>query len=185
VQCRAAEIRRESGVLKSSTADILEWDALGTGGGSFIEIDWNAEFVPDVLAGAMGDGGAIFQRSALEGNERDHVRGAHARMDSVVTPQINALHGGGDPAQGGFGYRLWCAGKSDHGAVMVGVHLRAQQHNIGDGTNGLPDRVESFGVAAFGKIRDALDQGVGHFTSDLSINTIPFFMTRSTRFIPK
>lgn len=104
VQGGTAQIGHESGVLKSSAADMLEWNALGSGRGSFIEIDRDTEPLPDILAGAVGESRAIFERSAAQGDERNHVRGADAGMDSVVMPQINTLHGGGDPAHGGFTY---------------------------------------------------------------------------------
>ena len=74
----------------------------GVSRGGFIEINRDTQPLPDIFAGAVGDGRAIFKRCAGRGDERDHVRGADAGMDSVVMPQIDTFHGGGRFRAGGF-----------------------------------------------------------------------------------
>ena len=75
----------------------------------------------------MREGRAILQGDPFDGNERHHIGGANAGMDAGMGAHIDHRPGRGDGAIGGFLDGCGLAGESHHGAIMVGVHFRAEQ----------------------------------------------------------
>src|SRR5262249_15729862 len=61
-------------------------------------------------------------------------------------------------AQHRFGNRLRCTGQRDDGAVVVCIALRIDHRRATNLTHGLDQRRDAAGIAAFRKIRDALDE---------------------------
>ena len=88
--------------LELAAANVLEVLPLRRGGRSFIKIDRNLIALPDLRAHVPRHHHAIFQRDALDGNERHHVGGAHARMRALMRVQVDQFGGFADAANRGF-----------------------------------------------------------------------------------
>ena len=84
VKGRAAEIGRTG-----SASGIFQLAAFGTAGRRFIKIDGNTQFVPNASSGTMRQFSAIGKRDAAEGNERQDVQSAEARVNPFMTGEIN------------------------------------------------------------------------------------------------
>ena len=113
---------------------------------------------PDFVADAPGQGDAIFQSDSFDGDEGNHVRGTHPRVRAGVVVHVDEFESFARAKNGGFADGRGFSSKSDDAAIVVGVHFAIEQvharnfHGIDNGVN--------FGlVAAFGKIRNAFDQG--------------------------
>ena len=147
-------------------ADVFEIGAFGTSCRRFIQIDGDAEFVPDALTQPFGQCDAIVHAGATERDERDHVRRADARMRARVAVQVDQFGGGLDGAEGGVLHRERRTCQRQHRAVVVEVGGTVEQSDLADGFNGGDDLVDHFGSPRFGKIGNTFDE--------LSSHVIPF-----------
>src|SRR5579871_2940096 len=141
-----------------AAADIFKVHAIGPGGGGFVEIDGNAVTLPDFVAYAASERDTVFEREALDGNEGDDVGGADARVRAGVMRHVDEFEGAAGAEERGFGYGFRIAGKSDDAAIVVGVHFLVENVDAGNGAHDLNERVDVGRVAAFGEIRDTLNQ---------------------------
>jgi hypothetical protein len=151
--------------LELAAANVFEVLPLGPRGGGFVEVDGNAVALPDLRAGVLGHGDAVFERDAVNGDERDHVGRAHAGMRALVPIQVDQLGGLAHAANGGFLNGLAVADQRDHAAVVVGVHLAVEQVDAGN-LHGFDDGVDFGRVAAFREIGNAFNQRAGHGEKD-------------------
>ncbi len=119
--------------------------------------------LPDFVAYPPGQRHAILDGHAIDGNKRQHVRRAHARMRTLVFRQVDQFHGFAGAQDSRFRHRLRFARQRDYAAVMVGVHFAIQhiyaRHTAHRRDNGIDLR----GVAAFAKIGHALNQSFHRF----------------------
>ena len=104
-----------------------------------------------------GHGDAIFDADAFNRNERYDIRRAHPRVRTPVLVEINEFCRSSHAPDRRFLNSFALSHKSDHAAVVVGVHL-AIQHVNAIHFHGLDDRVYFGLIAAFRKIGDTLDQ---------------------------
>ena len=95
--------------------------------------------------------GGPFQR-----DERNYVGRAYAGMHAGVSMQIDQFRCSGRAANGGFHYGVGLTREGEDAAVMVRVHLLAQEDNSGRAADGSRQSLDHFRVAAFGKVRNAL-----------------------------
>ena len=101
-------------------------------------------------------GDAVFDGDAVDGDERNDIGCAHARVRALMLGEIDQFGGLADAANGGFLNGLALADQSDDAAVVVGIHLAVEKIDAGN-FHGVDDGVDFGWVAAFGKIRDAFD----------------------------
>src|SRR5579864_471257 len=79
--------------FKLPPANVLEVLALGPGGGGFVEVYRNLVALPDLGADMARDRDAVLKRHSLDGNERNHIGGADARMGSLMLVEVDQLRG--------------------------------------------------------------------------------------------
>ena len=106
-------------------------------------------------------------------------------MHTAVTAQIDSFHSDSDTSQRSFGHCIRRTNEGNHRPVVIRIYVSLQHRDARDRADGALDGVYDRSIAPLRKIRNALDQLAGHFTSDFSSSTVPRFITRSTRFTPK
>ena len=88
MHARLAKIRTARGVggdlgadaFELAAANILQALAFRSSGGGLVEINGNLKALPDLLADVVRHGHAVFDRDAVDRDERNDVGCAHARM---------------------------------------------------------------------------------------------------------
>ena len=135
--------------------------AIGAGGRGFVEKYRDAVAFPDFVADSPGERDAIVERHSFDGNEGHHVGGSHARVSALMRSEIDERGSFGDTAQRRFGNGIGIAGEGHDAAVVVAVHFAVEDIHAGHAAHGGDDGVHFRGIAAFGKIGNALDQS-GH-----------------------
>jgi hypothetical protein len=100
---------------------------------------------------------AIFHCHVVDWNERDHIRRADPWVLAVMCAKVNEFDRLFDGAQSRCGHCIWRAGERQHAAIVVGVGRAVEQRHTGNAADSVCQRVDFSGVAAFGKVRDALD----------------------------
>ncbi len=129
----------------------------------FVKKHRNPVALPDIVSHPSGQRHAIFDGHAIDGNKRQHVRRAHARMRARVFRQVDQFHGLAGSQQSRFRHCVRLACQRDHRAVMVGVHLPIQHVHTWHAAHRCHNRIDFRGVASFGKIRHALNQSFHRF----------------------
>src|SRR3989338_8860657 len=144
--------------LKTPTPNGCEVFPIWEQRGGFVEINRNLIAVPQLLSGAMGDGDTIRQSYPLQGNERDHVSGADARVFAAVAVEIDERHGLTVRAHRRLFNAAGRSHKGDYRAVVVRVHVSVQEMNPCDTSNhpGNPFHLQR--ITAFAEVGYALDQ---------------------------
>ena len=144
--------------------DILQVDAIRPTRRGFVEVHRHAEPLPDPLAELFGQPHTIFDAHTFHGHERHHVRRADARMHTLVLPQVDQLHRLRHRAKRRLRHLPGLARERNHAPVVIGVHFAIENRHAPHGKNGRGQRVHPGGVASFGKVRDALHNGLRHAT---------------------
>ena len=162
---RGAEIRltrrigsdRRGQPFVFSPADVGKVFSIGAGCGFGVEVDRQAEFIADAAAERAGECRAFRHGNSLDGDEGDDVGCADARVNAFVEAQVDPVGGAFDRGECGIDYNPGAAGDCDDSPVMVAVARGIEQAGARNGADGGEDRADGSPVAAFGKIRDALD----------------------------
>src|SRR3984957_378256 len=141
-------------------ANSFEIGAVGTLGRGFVKINRNFVAVPDFTADLFGQGHAVFDGNTFHRDKGDDVGGAHARVRAGMFGEVDELGGFADAAQGGFGDRFGFAGQGHDAAVVIGIAFAIENVDAGDFAHGGDDGVNLGDVAAFGKIRNTLDDAL-------------------------
>ena len=110
----------------------------------------------DLRSDVARHGYAVFDGDAFDGDERNDVGSAHARVRTLMLGEIEHFGGLAHAANGGFLDGLALADQSDDTAVVVGIHLAVEEIDAGN-FHSFDNGVNFGGVASFGKIRDAFD----------------------------
>src|SRR5206468_1874460 len=95
----------------------------------FVEVHRNLQAIGNLAADRLRNFDTIPERDAADRYEWNDVGCAESRMFSLMSRQINMSHGNLDTTNGSFTYRFRRACERNDGAVMVRVHLPAQQIN--------------------------------------------------------
>src|SRR5258707_11280442 len=90
-------VRRSIGVssdlftqsFEALAAHIFQSEAFSPQRRALVKVNRDPEFIPNALAGVVGERDAFVQRDAAHGNKRQNVGGADARMLSGVRSQID------------------------------------------------------------------------------------------------
>ena len=123
----------------------------------FVEINRDREAAPNFGSSGMRDPDAVLERRTRERHERLHVGGSHARVNAHVRAKINQFRRLCDTQERGFQDRAGLPRERDHAAVVIRVGFKPQQRDAAGALDGPRDGRHYAGVAAFGKIRNALD----------------------------
>jgi hypothetical protein len=138
--------------------NILEKDSVRPGCSGSIVIDGNTVATPDKEPCLSSEDGAFGQRGTADRNKGDNVRGADARMDTVLLSEVNEFGSLTRGTYGGFDDGLWRTRDGDNRTVMRRVKGPVQKTDALD-LHGRDD-LGNFGyVRAFGKVGDTLDDG--------------------------
>ncbi len=108
---------------------------------------------------------AVLEGHAFDGDEGDHVGRADTRVRALLFREIDQRDGLFHRAEGGVGDGGGRTYEGEYAAVVVGIGFAVEQDDFGDGEDGLHDRVNPGGIAAFGEIGDALDELSRHLHS--------------------
>src|SRR6516162_6387787 len=101
MQLRTANIGTARGILPDGIAqtlelplaNVLELDAIRACGRGSVEINRDSVAAPDLEARLAREKRAIGERRSADGDERDDVRGADARMHAVLLREVDELCG--------------------------------------------------------------------------------------------
>jgi hypothetical protein len=118
------QLRFQALVLASAHAG--EVAALGPGGRLLVEINRDAQLLPDAPTDLTGDRGALLHRHSRDGDKGDDVGGTETRMRAVVLPHIDKLGGTLHRPERRLADRLGRADEGDDGAVRVGARVHVQ-----------------------------------------------------------
>ena len=147
--------------------NVFEILALRAGRRSFIQVDRDAKTPGDLSAHVFRHRHAVFDRDAVDRNERNHIGSTHPRVCAFVLREVDQLGGPADAANGGFLNRFAVANQRDHAAIVVGIHLAIEEIDTGH-LHGFDDGVDFGLVTAFGKIGNAFNECVWHGRKDKS-----------------
>ncbi len=148
--------------LELPAADVLQLDALRPLRGGLIEVAGNPQPLPELGGRTLGELRAVLHRHSRQRDERQHVQRADARMRALMRVQIDQLDGFRGPGQRRLHRRFRRGREGDDAPVMVGVHLRIEQHDAGHGADRLDDGPDPGCVAAFAEVGNALNQSLFH-----------------------
>ena len=83
------------------------------------------QLVGDAAGQTARQFGALLERDARNGDERQHVGGAHARVSAVVVAHVDELRGAFDTGKGRLEHGFGLADEGHHRAVgrLAGVHV--------------------------------------------------------------
>jgi hypothetical protein len=160
-----ADVRRAVRFGRDRVADLLELAAaqvgevhmVGSHGGTFVEVDRNAQLAPDAVRGGSGERGGVLHRQSPNRDERHDVGGAHSRMRARMARQVDPLDGAGDTGDGRPDDGIRLTGECDHRAIVIHVGLAPEQQDSGYGCDRVDDRVDDVEIAALAEIRNALE----------------------------
>ena len=123
-----------------------------------ITVARDLQFVSQTLCQFASQFGALFQRNAGNGNERQHVRGAAARVCTVVLAHIDQLRRLAHCAESSFHYRIRFAHKGNHCAVCSFSRVHIKQTYACRIADLVRDLLDNTHIAPFTKIGHALDK---------------------------
>jgi hypothetical protein len=167
VQFRATYIGLPGGVFPSrieqtfklAATNILEQNAVGASGGSTIKVDWDTITPPDLKASLSRKHGALGERDAADGNEWNDVGSPDARMNTLLTSQIDELCSLADCTDSSLYY---CFGSPRDGydrTVMGCIERPIQKTNAFD-LHRRDYLRDDFYAGSFREIGDTFDDGV-------------------------
>jgi len=104
-------------------------------------------------------GNTVFQAQAFDWDERDNVGRSQPRVGTLVMVQVNEFRRFAHATNCRFGHSFSIADNRDDTPVVVGIHLAVEQEYAVP-LHGVHNGVDFRRVAAFGEIRDALNQGL-------------------------
>jgi len=120
--------------------------------------------LPDFRPSLASEERALLERDAADGNEGDDVGSADAGMDALLGCEVDELGCAACSANGRFDDGGRRTGDGDYGAVVIGIERPVEEaHALY--LHGGDDRLDHLGPPAFGVIRHAFDEGVGHAAS--------------------
>src|SRR4029077_2182650 len=140
--------------------DVLKVLPVRIGRRRFIEIDWNLKALPYLFSDLARDGDTVLNGHALNGDKRNHVGGADARMCALMLGEVDQLRGLAYAANRRLGNGFAIADNGYDAPVMVGIHLAIQQRDAGN-FHGVDNGVNYGFVAAFREIGNAFNE-CGH-----------------------
>src|SRR5262245_40387225 len=83
--------RPSANQLLESTATQLRQRTAGRSRGLPVQIDWHTEFNSDTPTHSLRRFPGIFECKTYQWNEREHIECTHARVHTIMVPQIDVL----------------------------------------------------------------------------------------------
>jgi hypothetical protein len=113
---------RVSQSFELPTAHLFQVRPIRAGRRCLIKEDWHTESSPDLQPSLPGKQGALLQLDPSHWHKWHHVRGANARMNTLLAREIDQVNGPTYSADRGLNHRGWLPGNRHDRAVMVGIH---------------------------------------------------------------
>jgi hypothetical protein len=105
-----------------AAAYIIKIRAIRTRGSGFIEIDRNAEPTPDFESRLACEHDTLLELDRCDGNKRDNVGSSDARMQALLTGEVNQFNRLADTAQSRLDNGGWITRNRDDRAVVIRIH---------------------------------------------------------------
>ena len=144
--------------LELAAAYVLEIYTVGTRGRRFVEKHRDAVALPKLVAHVPREGDAIFDGHPFDGNKRQHVRCAHARMRSRVLGHVDQLDRLARAQDRRFRDGIGSARQRDDAAIVVGVQLAVEHVDASHCAHRRHQRVHLRCVTPLGKVGHAFNQ---------------------------
>ena len=113
--------------LELPAAHLFQVGPVGPRGRGFIKEHRHTEAPPDFQARLAGQQDALLQLDAGDGHKGNYVRGADARVDTLLAGQVDQFGGLACPAHRRFDHRGGLSGDGHYGAVVVRIHRPVEQ----------------------------------------------------------
>ena len=128
---------------------------LGFQGGSLVAVGRNMQLVGNAARQSARQLGTLLERDARNGDERQHVGGAHARMGAVVIAHVDKFRGAFHTGKGSLEHGFGLADEGHHHTVgrLAGVHV--EQLDPFDRLDGRGNLVNYSLVASLAEIGNA------------------------------
>ena len=122
-----------------------------------VEEDRNPEPLGHGFAHVAGERNAVLHRGPLDGDEGHDVDRAHARVLSLVRPQVDPRRGDLEEGEEARLQGSLLAHQGEDAPVVVLVRLHTQDADARGGLEGLDRLGDDLGAPALAEVRDALD----------------------------
>ncbi len=142
-----------------------------------VEEDRQPQIAPHPCANRERRTGRTVEILVDQRHDGDDVRRSDARVDAVVSPQVDPLPGLVDSGDQPVLERLIVADERDHRAVVVAVDVRVQHASAG-AREGRRDRRDRRRVPPLGDVRHGLERGHGRTLRPMREPTAPAYYDR-------
>ena len=146
-------------------------------GSSLVAIARNASLVGQSLRQLSGQLGTLLKRDATDGDERQHIGSAHARMSTMMQPHVDELSGTLHRVEGSLAHLLRRAHEGHHRAVCSIARVHIKQFHSFVFLNLVGDLLNHIHVASLAEVRHALNNlclFAHKYINDLKIGDTPF-----------
>ena len=131
--------------------------ALRREGRSLVAVGRHAQLAGDALGQLAGQGGALFERDAGDGNQGQHVGGAHAGMRAVVVAHVDQLGSLAHAAERRLDHRFRLADEGHDRTVGRLARIDVEQFDALHGFDGRRDLADDVLVAALAEVGHAFN----------------------------
>ena len=100
--------------------------------GEFIKVNGNAQLLSDALAETAGQIDALVHRDAGDGDERNDINGADARMRAAVLRHVDELNTLLDQLECRFENRFRFSDEGDDCSIGVRARIDVEERDAGD-----------------------------------------------------
>ena len=153
---RILELGRES--FELAATDVLESLSMGRRRRVFVEEDRDVVRFRDGFANLAGEGHAVRDGGAFEGNEGDDIDRAHPRVLSAMGSQVDHGKAGADQREHRARQRVGVAREGENGSVVGRVRLKIQDPRAALPADSRDDRLHDLGPRALREVGNTLDQ---------------------------
>ncbi len=158
---------------------MFEETALGDKSRFAVEIDGNRKLGGHATADRVSEFNALRHCGIGQGNERQNVEGAQARVNAAVGAEVDEVASFTGGNEGRLGDGVGTSGKGDDAAVVIPIAGAVENQDAGDAAHGGSDAVDARNVAAFREVRDAFDDCV--FQAALTFQPVRLKTMRPSR----
>src|SRR2546423_9857003 len=168
VHRRLTNVRRARGVradlraqqLEAAAPHVREIFSFGPQRRALVEVDGDAQLAPDSLARTPRERDALFDADAADGDERQHVARAHARVLPGLRVEVDQLRRARDDAHRRLDDRTGRRDEGDDRAVVIRVNVRAEDERALDRLDRLDQARDHLGLAPLAEVWYTLDDAI-------------------------
>ena len=143
-----------------SSPNVFKVRSAGNGGCGLVKVNRNVEFFRDLTADVLCNLHAGVQCDAANRHKWNNVRRPHPRVPAFMLCEIDVADRRFDAPKRRLPNGLGRANDCDNRAIMIRIHLPAEQVHVTHGRDGIDNGVHHFGAASFTKVGHAFDNSV-------------------------